>query len=96
MPRTAHKNQSEKLSKVLRTEGPGSVQGAKLVSLALVTYTDDQNRKITQLAVVGDKNIHLLEGKMMGFSNTTTPQGHAQDWLRDAIFAALDITPQEV
>jgi hypothetical protein len=72
--------------------GPRTVQGAKLVNLAMVSWTDENGRKLTQLAVVGDNTVHLLEGKGMGFSSTTTPQGMAKDWLKEAIFNALQST----
>jgi hypothetical protein len=69
--------------------GPRSVQDAKLVHLALVSYTDQRGQRITQLAVVGENNVHLLEGKLLGFSPLQTPQGVASDWLRDGIFELL-------
>lgn len=66
-----------------------TVQDAKLVNLALVSYTDKDGRKYTQLAVVGESTVHLLEGKSTGFSNVTTPQGKSSDWLRDGVFKLL-------
>lgn len=68
---------------------PRTVQGAKRVELALVTYTDDSNVQHTQLAIVGENNIHLLEGRASGFSKNTTPQGNASDWLKKGIFEKL-------
>jgi hypothetical protein len=78
--------------KVLQNDpkvGPRSVQDAKLVNLALVSYTDENNRQMTCLAVVGEHNVHMLDGKSMGFSQIATPQGKANDWLRDGIFTSL-------
>jgi hypothetical protein len=68
---------------------PRSVLAAKGVDLALITYVDEQGTQITQLAVVGDNRVHVLDGKPMGFSKVTTPQGLANDWLRDGVFAKL-------
>jgi hypothetical protein len=66
-----------------------SVVGAKPVELALVTYYDDSGMEQTQLAVVGDNTVHLLDGKSTGFSANTTHQGRAADWLKEGIFKAL-------
>lgn len=74
---------------------PRKVLGAKRVELALVTYTDDSNVKQFQLAIIGDNNVHLLEGRSMGFSKNTTPQGNASEWLKNGIFEKLGITPEE-
>lgn len=68
---------------------PRTVQGAKIVELALVTFTDETNSQHTQLAIIGDNNVHLLEGRSSGFSKNTTPQGNASEWLKNAIFKAL-------
>ena len=67
-----------------------TVQGAKHVDLALVTYTDESNTQHTQLAIVGDNNVHLIEGRALGFSKNTTPQGVASEWLRKLIFEKLE------
>jgi hypothetical protein len=68
---------------------PRTVLGAKRVEIALVTYTDETNTPQTQLAIIGENNVHLLEGRAMGLSKVTTPQGNASSWLRDAIMAKL-------
>ena len=68
---------------------PMKVLGAKRVELALVTYTDETNTQHTQLAVIGDNNVHLLEGRTLGFAKNTTPQGNASDWLKKGIFEKL-------
>lgn len=62
---------------------------AKPVELALVTYTDESNTQHTQLAIIGENNVHLIEGRSMGFSKNSTPQGSASEWLRKAIFEKL-------
>lgn len=62
---------------------------AKPVELALVTYTDESNTQFTQLAIIGENNVHLVEGRAMGFSKNSTPQGSASEWLRKAIFEKL-------
>lgn len=68
---------------------PRTVIAAKRVELALVTYTDESNTQFTQLAIVGENNVHLIEGRAMGFSKNSTPQGSASEWLRKAIFEKL-------
>lgn len=68
---------------------PRKVVAVKGVDLVLVTYTDEAGQQITQLAVVGDNQVHLLEGRALGFARTTTPQGVANPWLRDGIFEKL-------
>jgi len=68
---------------------PRTVLAAKGVDLALITYIDEQGTQFTQLAVVGDNLVHVLDGKPMGFSRVTTPQGVANAWLRDGVFEKL-------
>lgn len=68
---------------------PQTVASAKEVRLAVVSYADEYGVQQTQLAVVGDNHVHMLEGRSMGFSKNTTPQGQAKEWLRDGIFKAL-------
>lgn len=70
-------------------EAPNTVIGAKKVELALVTYRDERNVVQTQLAIVGENNINLLESRALGLTKNTTPQGPASSWLRDGIFKAL-------
>ena len=69
---------------------PRTVLAAKRVDLALVTYTDETNTQQTQLAVIGENSIHLIEGRALGFSRNTTPQGSASEWLRNGIFKKLE------
>ena len=69
---------------------PRKVLAAKRVEIALVTYTDETNTQQTQLAVIGDNYVHLIEGRALGFSKNTTPQGTASDWLKKGIFEKLD------
>lgn len=66
-----------------------TVLAAKGVDLVLITYTDERGVQVTQLAVVGDSRVHLLEARAMGISKNATPQGVAADWLRDGIFEKL-------
>lgn len=61
----------------------------KPVDLVLVSYRDEYNVERTQLGVVGENSVHLLEGRSLGFSSTTTPTGPATKWLRDGIFKML-------
>jgi hypothetical protein len=67
---------------------PRSVQAVKLVDLALVSYTDDSGLQHVQLAIVGDNNVNLISGRLLGISDTTN-QGPASDWLKKAIFEKL-------
>jgi hypothetical protein len=69
---------------------PREVQGAKRVEIALVVFTDESNQQHCTLAVVGDKKVHLMEGRGLGFSKNTTPSGQAAAWLAQAIFDKLD------
>jgi len=68
---------------------PRKVLGAKVVDLALITYTDDAGQQQTQLAVVGDSKIHLLESRAFGISETPTSQGLANKWLSEGVFKIL-------
>jgi len=68
---------------------PRTVVAAKPVQMALVTYFDEYGNSCTQLAVIGDKNVHLLDGRSTGFSDTTTPQGLGSEWLKNGVFTAL-------
>ena len=68
---------------------PRKVVGAKIVDFALITYFDESGRQQTQLAVVGDSHVHLIESRSLGISNSTTPQGVASKWLVDGVFEKL-------
>lgn len=68
---------------------PQTVLGVQKVSLALVSYADESGTIITQLAVVGDSNVNMLESRTLGFSKSTTPQGKASKWLTDGILSLL-------
>lgn len=70
-------------------DSPRTVLVAQPVELAFVTYVDENNQRVTSLAVVGTEHVHMLEGRTMGFSKNTTRQGPASDWLRDGIFKLL-------
>jgi hypothetical protein len=78
------------LSKSQEMTKPRRVQAAKRVELALVTFTDESNQQHSTLAVIGDKNVHLLEGRDLGFSKNSTPSGRAAQWLAQAIFDKLE------
>lgn len=54
-----------------------------------MTYLDESNTQQVQLCIVGDNTVHLLEGRVMGLSKNTTPQGTASEWLREGINKAL-------
>lgn len=74
---------------ITETVSPRTVEAAKLVNLALVTYVDDYGKKTTQLTLVGDNNLHLLNMKDLGLSNEKTISGLAADWIRDGVFKIL-------
>lgn len=60
----------------------------KEVSFAVVEYIDAEGVEQKQFCIVGDSNIHLLNGRQMGFSNTVA-QGPGSDWLTKGIFEKL-------
>lgn len=66
-----------------------TVVGAKAVELAFVTYVDDHGNTMSQLAVVGDKTLHLLDNRTVGMGSERTPSGRATEWLREGVFKAL-------
>ena len=65
---------------------PRTVVAAKKVELVLITYTNEQAEQITQLGVLGDNLVHLIDGQALGFSRTRTPQGTANEWLAKGVF----------
>lgn len=67
---------------------PRTVVGVKEVTTVLVTYVDNEGQSQTQLAVVGDNTVHLLNGKQMGISDTQA-QGIAADWLKEGVFKKM-------
>lgn len=64
---------------------PRTVTAVQPVSLALVSYVDERGITVTQLAVVGENNVNLLESRALGFSKSATPQGSASKWLVDGV-----------
>lgn len=68
---------------------PGTVIAAKKVDLALVSYVDESGRVLTQLAIVGDNTVHLLESRHFGVSKETTPQGIAHEWLKNGVLEKM-------
>jgi hypothetical protein len=59
------------------------------VELALVTYRDESNRPVTQLAVIGKNTVHVLDGKPLGLAPRSQPARALSAQLRDAVFKAL-------
>lgn len=80
----------QQLGPKITNHPPKTVVSAKEVRLALVSYTDEFGDMQTQLAVIGEKNIHLLNGKSFGITQHQTPQGVASSWLAKGIFQKLD------
>lgn len=68
---------------------PRTVQSAKLVDLAIVSYTDNEGMQHSQLFVVGDKTLIMLDGRSLGYSTRPEPAGIAARWLRDAVLQSL-------
>jgi hypothetical protein len=68
---------------------PRTVQSAKLVDLAIVSYTDHEGQSHSQLFVVGEKTAIMLDGRTLGYSTRPEPAGIAGRWLRDEILKAL-------
>ena len=65
------------------------MQAVKRVDVAILTFTDETNQQHCTLAIVGDKHVHLLEGRELGLSKNTTPKGRGAQWLAQAIFDKL-------
>lgn len=65
-----------------------SVTAVKEVSLVLVSYVDKDGKEITQLAVVGDRNVNLLNNDKLGFGKET-PQGPAVHWIKDGVLKLM-------
>ena len=61
------------------------------VQLVLISYADERGMDVTQLALVGDNNVHLLESRSLGLNNGQTPQGRASKWLADGVFKKMGI-----
>ena len=59
------------------------------MTMALVSYVDESGQTVTQLAVVGEQNVNLLESRALGVTKTSTPQGRASKWLTDGILAMV-------
>ena len=73
----------------METVTPRTVEAAKLVELALISYVDDYGRKTTQLVLLGDNNVQLLDMKALGLNKDKTLVGLAADWLKDGVFKLL-------
>ena len=96
MPKTQHNrppvtvNSAEIIPSQAKTSTlPQSLLAAKRVELAILTYTDERNQQITQLAVVGNNTVHLIDAQIVGMSRYRTPQGVANQWLADKVLKAL-------
>lgn len=71
------------------TNLPRTVQSAKLVDLAIVSYTDNDGTQHSQLMVIGDKTVIMLDGRSLGYSTRPEPAGIAGRWLRDEVLKSL-------
>jgi hypothetical protein len=81
-------NQAETISPAPRT-----VLSAKTVELAIVSYTDVAGMTRTQLCVLGDHTVLMLDSKGLGISLHGEPSGVAAPWLRDALFEMMGKPP---
>lgn len=68
---------------------PRTVQSAKLVELALLTFTDEAGQQHTTLGLVGDNTVRLLDARAIGITKSATPIGNANEWLKKGIFDLL-------
>lgn len=68
---------------------PQTVLAVKKVDLALVQFADERGLEVTSLAIIGDNNVHLLDGRSLGLTQSRNPVGVATEWLRKAIFEKL-------
>ena len=74
------------------TAAPRTVLSAKIVEVAIVSYTDVEGMEQTQLCVVGDKTVLMLDSKGLGISQRGEPSGVAAPWLRDSLFKMMGRT----
>jgi hypothetical protein len=68
---------------------PRTVLGVQPVTLALVNYIDESAQSVTQLAIIGENTVHLLESRALGFTKNSTPFGRATKWLFDGVKGIL-------
>ena len=61
------------------------------VTMVLVEYSDESNRKTVQLAMVGKNHVQLLNGQSLGLATGTQRSGNASVELRNAIFNSLGL-----
>lgn len=59
------------------------------MKLAMISYVSPTNEEVTQLAVVGENTVFLLESRDLGFAKNTTPRGSAAKWLADAVLKQI-------
>lgn len=62
---------------------------AKIVKIALITYTDEYGAEVTQPALVGDNSVVLLDASVFGVSRNRTLQGPASEWVREGVLKKL-------
>ncbi len=70
-------------------DAPRTVLDVKKVDLVLIQFRDEYNTEQTQLGVVGERNVFLLESRTLGISKNTSAVGMASRWLRDGIFKLM-------
>lgn len=65
-----------------------TVQSVQKVGLAVVSFTDQENQGHTQLMVIGDNTVLMLDGRALGYSTRPEPAGIANKLLAEAVIAA--------
>lgn len=68
---------------------PKTVTAVKKVDLVLVSYVDHNGQKVTQLALVGEQHVQLLNNLDYGLGEVRTQKGPANSWLTRGIFEQL-------
>jgi hypothetical protein len=74
-----------------RPRTPKTLLSAKRVDLRILNYNDADGREHTQLAVIGDNNVLLLDGKATGLDPRDGAK-LAERWLKDQIDKATGKT----
>lgn len=68
---------------------PKTVAAVKLVNMALVSYINENGEEITQLALIGDEKVQLLNNQDFNLGTVKTSKGPANDWLVRGIMEKL-------
>lgn len=83
---------NEEAAKQKMNHPPKTVVVVKKVELTMVTYVDANGQQISQLALVGDSHVQLLNNVDFGFGEARTSKGPANDWLVRGVMEKLGRT----